>query len=122
MAIIKFELGVNELQFSQNISLPVSRPIEKVQAIDRDASGGLHVETLGPAMNRRVLDFKAMPKVDYDLLKNWFDNIADGATNPFTFIDERSETLLVVIISKVLDFPEFYEGWHRGQIMLEVVG
>jgi len=121
MAKIKFTLGANVLQFTYNNQFPVSRPLEKQQVIDRAADGSLQVEDLGTAINRRELVFEFMPQADYDALYTWFDTIANGAENSFTFTDERGNDLTVKIISPELNFPEDSWGQYSGSLILEVV-
>lgn len=123
MAKIKFTFrdGDYVLQFTYNNQFPVSRTLEKQQAIDRAADGSLQVEDLGTGINRRELVFQFMPQADYDALRTWFDLIANGSENSFTFTDERENDLTVKIISRELDFVEDDWGQYSGAIMLEVV-
>jgi len=121
MPVIRFESGANVLQFSQNISLPVSRPQEKMQVVDRTADSTTQREELAPDIYTRILFFKTMPKADYLLLQTWFDDIAEGTMNEFTFVDESGESMTVIIRSPKLDFKENPEDWFSGTLVLEVV-
>jgi len=119
---IRFELGADVLQFPHNMSTPILKPLEKLQAIDRSDGGTLQVEDLGIDIRRRTLVFNAIPSATVVLLENWFDNIADGAMNEFSYFDEDDNELIVKILSPIFDFPQFDEDWCSGELLLEVVG
>lgn len=121
MAKPKFVKDANELQFSRGMQYPVSKPVEKIQATDRTASGALQVESLGLNIETRRLVFKNLPQTDYDDLVDWFNNIADGAANTFEYYDETGASMTVRIISKKLDFPQTYHEQYSGELLLEVV-
>lgn len=120
MALPQFTLGANTLIFSKGIKYPVQRPHEKIQAIDRTASGGLQVETLGIEIRRLSLRFEYLPTVDYLALLNWFKNVSDGAANSFTYTDDESNAFTVVW-TNAFNFEESKAG-YSGQIDLEVIG
>jgi hypothetical protein len=120
MTPIRFELGANVLQFSVNRVGPVTRPFEKIQVMDRVASGELQREDLGIDIKTRTISFVGMPAADYAALITWFDTIANGAENEFTFINELSEEKTVIITSPKISFSE-QAGRFSGNLELEVV-
>lgn len=115
-----FTLGTNVLTFSKGIVYPVQSPREHIQAIDRTAAGTLEVESLGAIVKRLPISFKNLPLIDYSALKNWFDNIAAGAANAFTYTDMDSVDHLVRWVNQ-FNFIEDRSG-YSGSIDLEVVG
>lgn len=121
MACPKFVSGSYELQFTRGLRYPVSKPVERVQALDRSAGGTLQVEALGLAIKTRQLQFKNLPQADYDAVVNWFDNIAGGAANSFTYYDEDGAAMTVRILTPKLDFKETSLARFSGELMLELV-
>lgn len=117
---ITFTLGSNVLTLSSGITYPVRAPREQVQAIDRTAAGGLEVETLGILLKRLTLGLRNQSAADYASLVNWFDTIAAGAANSFTYTDPDSEDHLVRWVNN-FNFVENLAGFS-GTIELEVVG
>lgn len=122
MAYPKFVLDANVLQFTTGIQFPVEKPIEKIQAQDRTACGSLEVEKLGPNLNTRRIHFKNLPQADYEALRNWYDNIADGAVNPFTFYDEEGKPWTVIITTPKIRFPQTWHHRYTVTLDLEIVG
>jgi len=118
---MKFELGADELIFENGADYSASRPLEKVQAIDRAATGKPEVEKLGPSISTRVLVFNEMSETDYLAFRNWFDNIADGAVNSFYFTDEKGDSGTVKITSNIYNFRETSYQLYAGSIVLEYV-
>lgn len=114
-----FTLDANTLTFSKGINYPVQAPREQIQAIDRTAAGTLEVETLGAIIRRRTIAFSNLPAVDYIALKNWFDNISQGAANTFTYTDMESVDYTVRWINQ-FNFVETKAGYD-GTIDLEEV-
>ncbi len=121
MANPQFVLGANELQFSRGLKYPVSKPHEKIQVVDRTAGGTLQVEDLGIDIHTRPLVFKSLPLADYTALRNWYDNICDGAKNIFTYYDERESDFTVRMLTNPIDFPETFYQKYSGELLLEVV-
>lgn len=121
MAAPRFVLGADELQFTRGLRYPVAKPSKAVQAVDRTGAGTLQVETLGANIRTRVLIFKNMPMADYTALVNWFETIAQGAANPFTYYDEDENAMAVVIASPALEFPQTAYQRYSGSLLLEVV-
>lgn len=122
MAAIRFVLNDQTLTLSHCLAYPLNRPLEKIQVVDRSAAGTLEVENLGPDINTRPLVFIGLPMEDYNGLVNWFDNIANGAENQFTYYDEEGNSLSVVIVSPAIDFPQTAHQSYSGELLLEVVG
>ncbi len=110
-----------EFIFLHGADYPVSAPLEKIQALDRAESGKTEVEQLGPSIATRTIAFGKMCQTDYLGLKNWFDTIANGAVNSFTFEDELGVTGQVIIISNVYDFVEIRHEVYAGNLILEYV-
>ncbi len=121
MAYPKFVLGAATLQFSRGIRYPVSRPVEKIQVIDRTGGGSLQVEDLGVTIKTFPIVFRGLPLEDYQALKTWHNTIANGAANPFTYFDEEGIAHTVRLLTTTIDFPE--TAYHRfaGELLLEVV-
>lgn len=119
MALPSFVLGGNSLTFSKGIRLPVRAPREAVQAVDRTASGSLEVEALGIIIKRITIEFANLPLADYDALVNWYDVIASGAANAFTYNDPDENAWLVRWMN-TFNFYEAESGFS-GSIELEVV-
>jgi hypothetical protein len=122
MAAPKFVQGESVLQFSKGLRYPLSKPIERRQALDRDAGGGLQVEDLGVTIRRRTLSFTNLPLADYTASINWYENVAQGALNQFTYHDENGDTMQVLWTSSVYDFQETAYQKFSGTIEIEVVG
>lgn len=118
----RFVLGANILQFSRGIRYPVSRPVEKIQVVDRTASGSLQIEDLGATIRTFPLVFRGLPRVDYDLLITWHDSICNGAANTFTFYNEEGTAYTVRMLTTKIDFVETSSQRFDGEILLEVVG
>lgn len=118
----RFVLGANSLQFTRGIRYPVSRPVEKIQVIDRTGGGSLQVEELGIAIRTFPIVFRSLPIADYQALITWHNTICNGAANPFTYYDEEGIAHTVRLLTTTIDFPE--TSYHRfaGELLLEVVG
>lgn len=121
MAKPKFVLGANVLQFSRGLRFPVEKPHEKLQVTDRTAGGSLQVEDLGINIKTRLLVFKNLPQADYDALCNWFDVIANGAFNSFTYYDEDGQAMTVRMLTSPFNFPETSHQRFSGELLLELV-
>lgn len=122
MAKPKFVLGAYELQFSKGLRYPVQKPLELMQVTDRDSAGSLEVEDLGLSIDRRQLDFKGLPLVDYNGCIDWFVNKSNGAMVPFTYHDEDGNTMQVCWTNSVYGFQQTSYQKFSGSIQLEVVG
>ena len=122
MATPQFTLGVQTLLFTDGIQLPGRRPLEKMQALDRTAGGDLQVEDLGVTVRRFPLVLRGIDAAKMAELETWFDTIADGATNSFTYSDENGTDYTVLWVSSILDFRQIEPGIYTGDIMLEVTG
>ena len=121
MAAIRFELGVNILQFSKGIRYPVEKPIEKMQVVDQTAAGTYQVEDLGVTIRERILQCKNFNLADYNGLVNWYDNICNGAMEDFTYYDENSESVTVFMKSNPSTFQETSYQRFAGTIILGVL-
>jgi hypothetical protein len=120
MANPVFTLGANALIFSKGINYPVRAPREQIQAMDRTAAGTLEVESLGAIIKRLTISFSNLPLADYTAVKNWFDIIAAGAANAFTYTDMDGVDHEVRWVNQ-FNFTEDKAG-YSGSIDLEVVG
>lgn len=114
-----FTLGADTFTFSKGINYPVQAPREQIQAIDRTAAGTLEVETLGAIIKRLTISFSNLPAADYSAARNWFDSIAQGAANSFTYTDMESIDHTVRWINQ-FNFTETKAGYN-GTIELEEV-
>lgn len=122
MAIPKFTSGALELLFPRGVQTPGNEPITKSQAVDRTAAGSLQVESFGVTTREKVLVFRGMDKATtYADLVTWFDDVANGAENSFTYTDHDSATAIVQIITPALAFTETEPGTMEGSLTLEVV-
>lgn len=122
MSIPYFQLAANQLFFPNGVQAPGNEPLRKIQATDRTAGGTLKVENLGITTNQIMLVFSAMDKFPtYRDLKNWFDNISNGATVSFTYVDHFANSYSVIWLDDILNFSEFEPGYMQGQILLEVI-
>ena len=121
MAAPKFILGGNSLQFSRGIRFPVEKPHEKMQVFDRTAAGTMQIEELGVNIHTRRLIFRNLPQADYDALRTWYDTIAAGALNSFTYQDEDGSWMTVRIITNPLNFQETSYQRFSGELLLELV-
>lgn len=117
---ITFTLGANVLTISSGIMYPINAPRERIQAIDRTASGALNVETLGTTIKRLTVSLRNQSASTYALLINWFDTVAAGASNAFTYTDPDGVDH-VVRWTNQFNFTESKAGF-AGSIELEVVG
>jgi hypothetical protein len=120
MANPLFTLGVNSLQFSKGVDYPIRAPREQIQAIDRTAAGSLEVEVLGLLIKRLSVTFSNLPPADFMALRNWFDDVAAGAANAFTYTDQEANAFSVRWVNS-FDFTEDKAG-YSGTIDLEIVG
>jgi hypothetical protein len=118
----RFVLGTNVLNFSRGIRYPVSRPVEKIQVVDRTGSGSLQVEDLGATIRTFPLVFRGLPLADYQALITWHDSIANGAANTFTYYDEAGIARTVRLLTTKIDFQETSFQRFGGELLLEVVG
>jgi hypothetical protein len=121
MAKVKFVLGATELQFEVNISYPASRPVRKVQNIDRTASGTLRVESYGVTVRTFPLNFVDITTTDYDNLVDFYDNTTNGALYSFTYYDEDGATHTVRFTDDTLDFSQTAVNRYSGNLNLEKV-
>jgi hypothetical protein len=115
-----FSLGANSITFSKGVDYPIRAPREQIQAIDRTAAGSLEVEVLGVIIKRLTINFSNLSYTDFNALRNWFDNIAAGAANAFTYTDQDDVGQLVRWVNQ-FDFIEDKAG-YSGAIDLEIVG
>ena len=116
---VTFTLGSNVLTLSSGITYPVQAPREQVQALDRTAAGALEVESLGTIIQRLTLGLRNQSSATYAALINWFDIIAAGAANSFTYTDPDGVDH-VVRWTNAFNFAESKAG-YSGSIELEVV-
>lgn len=118
---ITFTLGASTFTSSQNPEYPLSQPIEKIQSVDRTASGLIRTEDYEITIKRFPLSWSSMPKTDYDNLRNWFDQIANGSANQFVYTDIDGLDHDVFISDKIFDFPRVDTNQYSGTINLEEV-
>lgn len=121
MAAIKFEKGLDVLQFSKGIRYPVEKPIEKMQVVDRTAAGTPQVEDLGVTIRQRLLAFRGLTPDDRDGLVNWFENICNGSMEEFTYYDENDDSMTVIMLTLKLNPPETSYQRFSANLLLEVV-
>lgn len=117
---ITFTLGANTLTISSGITYPIQAPREKIQAIDRTASGALEVEALGTIIKRLSIGLRNQSSATHAALINWFETVAEGASNSFTYTDPDAVDH-VVRWTNQFNFVE-NKGGFGGSIDLEVVG
>lgn len=123
MATPKFTSGAFTLEFSSGIQLPGRRPLEKIQARDRTAAGALLVEDLGvPSIRRFPLVIRGIDSAKMAEIETWWDTIANGGLNAFTYSDEDGMDHTVLWVDDLLDFTQFEPDMFEGEINLEVVG
>jgi hypothetical protein len=118
---MRFFTDTKEFIFDDPSQYPTSKPLQKRQITDRTADGDLQVENFNINVKTRTLNFVDMSKHDYDGLLEWFDNVADGAANTFSFEDEWGDISTMRIISNVYDFPETSYQRYSGSLILEHV-
>ncbi len=117
--LMKFILGVDTLSFEAGADYPARRTTEFFEAQDRTAAGTLKVESLGPNMTTRVLNWTLMSAVDYFALVDWYINKSLGGRKAFTFIDEYGFEGDVKITSGRIQFDEVSHRNFAGTITLE---
>lgn len=117
--LIKFTLGASELNFTVNPSYPLTTEIEKIQSVDRTASGNIRGENYGVTLRRFPLNWNNMPPSDYSALETWFDSTADGIANSFTYTDINGTNYTVRFTTKTLSFALNSTGNYTGGITLE---
>jgi len=123
MAYPTFTSGANSFVFIDTVALPTRRPLEKIQARDRTAAGSLQVEDLGVSSIRSFpLTIMGLSASEMSALETWWDTIANGSLNEFTYSDENGTSYQVLWVSDKLAFVEVDSGIYNGEIMLEVVG
>lgn len=121
MATPTFTLGGNTLLFPQGIQLPSNTPRTKIQVEDRTSGGTLQIEDLGVGFQRLILNFRGLLKAKYVELEAWFEDIADGKANTFTYENEIGSSFTVRLMTNPLDFIENRNGFLDGDLELEVI-
>jgi hypothetical protein len=117
-ASITFTLGGNVLTLTSGLKFPIRSPLEAVQTTDRTAAGDLQVESFGFKRQRFELRFRNQPAAEHAALKNWFDTIANGAANAFTYTDPDAADHLVRLLTNPFNFEETASG-YTGTLLLE---
>lgn len=115
-----FEKGDDTLILTGGIQYPGEDPLEKTQVIDRTAGGEVHVESLGVDIQRYRLVFKGATGSLYAEIITWFDTIADGAANTFTYYDETGSSQTVRLLTNPLVFRRIANDVYQGELLLEV--
>lgn len=114
-----FSLGENVLTFPKAPIYPDRAPRERVQAMDRTAGGSLQVESLGAVIAKRSPRWRNLTAAFVASLQNWFDVIANGAANAFTYTDDTGAAMTVRWVNG-FDFEEGRAGFS-GTIELEII-
>jgi hypothetical protein len=115
-----FQLGTQSILISCGRVYPVREPKERLQVVSRTAGGTIRVVDKGVKVRTIVLTFKDLRGSDYAALDDWYDNVAVGAFNAFSFVDELGLTYTVRWMS-TLDFQETANNRYGGDITLERV-
>lgn len=119
----RFEYETFSLQFTSNLHYPMETPVDTVQVKERTNSGEWIIQELGDKSIQLIrLRFDRLNQVDYDALYNWIINVVHWAAVPFTYIDQRGNTKIVIIVSDQFNFPEIAHNIYSGELELEVVG
>ncbi len=119
--LLRFDLGAQFLQFERGSSYPSSKTLKLAQVRARTAAGTLKTENLGVSIRTQVLILNYMSKTDYLALINWYENIAVGSTNAFTFTNEYGEQFLVKMVDSALNFSESSMCKYDGNVTLEIL-
>jgi hypothetical protein len=120
MTFPTFTLDTDQLTLSKGVNYPIIATREQVQAVDRTAAGTLQVESLGALIKRITIDLSNLTAGDYAALLNWFDNVAIGAANEFTYTDQEDNSYQTRWVNQ-FNFEESKAG-YSGSIELEIVG
>lgn len=112
--------GYSDIELDGFVGYPLRRPLEKVQVTDRTAGGALQVEDLGVDIQRFPLDLVLVTQALRDSLVTWYDSVADGAVNTFTYTDKDGTEYTVRLMTNPMDLPENPPGFFSGSLMLEV--
>jgi hypothetical protein len=115
-----FQLGSEQIIFTAGRVYPVEEPRERLQVVSRTAAGTIRVQDKGVSVRTIKLSFKNLRGSDYAALLDWYDSVAVGAYNAFSFIDELGMTYTVRWMS-TLDFQETAFDRYGGDITLERV-
>jgi hypothetical protein len=118
---VGFSAAGAQLAFSVGRTYPLRQPRERLQVVSRSAGGSLRVADKGCSLRLIRLAFRGLSAADYAALTDWFEQVAVGALNTFTFIDEESATHSVRWIGG-LSFEQTHHGRYSGEITLERVG
>ena len=121
MANLKFVLGTDELEFTRGVRYPISAPSRARQAMIMTAAGVPIRQRLGANTRRRKIVFQDLPSSLYAALLEWFEDIAQGATNEFTYFDEEGYSMGVIITTPEINFPLTGYQRHAGELELMVV-
>lgn len=113
--------GQSDIELDGYLSYPLSAPREKIQVTDRTAGGTLQVEDLGIDIRTFPLALELLDQTTRDSLVTWYDEVADGAMNTFTYTDKDGNAFTVRMLTDPLDLPEVSPGRFSGQLLLEVV-
>ncbi len=106
------------LTLSSGIAYPFQEQKEHLQSIGYSAGGQIYVSTKGIQRSAFSLTFHKLLAADYEALEYWFNNITQGASNPFLFLDGQGNSLTVRLMNNPLDLKEEKEGLYSGQLVL----
>ncbi len=122
MAALSFSApGGQQLTFSVGRTYPLRQPRERLQVLSRSAAGTLRVADKGLSSVRRLrLAFRGLPAADHAALLTWYEEVACGSLNPFTFTDEAGAAH-TVRWSGPFDLEQAATGRYSGEVVLEEV-
>lgn len=106
------------LTLNSGVSYPIEEQKEYLQAVGYSAGGQIYVSTKGIARASFPLSFRKLAGADYEALVDWFDNVSQGALNPFRLLDGQGRGPQVRLLSNPLDLKEEKEGLYSGRVLL----
>lgn len=122
MANPKFtKSGYDDLEFGRGLLYPVEKPQQVIQVVERTAGMTLQVESLGGTIHTRPLRLRGLSSTIFTSLRTWHETVAAGASNTFTFVDEDETSHTVRWLDDTLNMPEYFNGRHSVEILLEVI-
>lgn len=117
---LSFRLGDEQLVFSCGRLYPLRAPRERLQVVLRTAGGSLRVQDKGTLKRQIKLAFRGLAAADHAALARWYEEVAVGALNAFSFADEHGAERQVRWLG-AFEFEETAAGRFAGAIELEEV-
>lgn len=124
MPLIKFErtaTPIGSVDFTVNPDYGLAKPKRPRQPMDMTDGGTPYYYDKGVTEQFIKLPFKDMPKVDYDAMNDFFENVTNWKEHSFTYWDENGASYTALLESDELGWPltgfESYTGTLKLRIL-----